>query len=336
MTGLLFLASLPFAGCLNAQTYGTPRTLPAGRVQGFVAIEALGVTRKFDRAAVDENNEPATDEDGNSLFVRKRSAVAVLPTLPTVGLRVGLVRDVDVGFRLAGTLSPQADIKYNFLRTKPFDMAVAPSFQYFNAVISSVYFPQLPILMGFNLSGNSTLLFNLGGAYLYVPGSTVTISSEGKPKNAQSIASVSTPFARAGLGFNYRFRTNGRGASLTPEVSALYGFDEGKTIIFNFGLSVSFGSQPVYTTGASDDWSEDEGIDRPQAADRSVGKTDIEDEVGPVKTKAPKLKVEQDPYEVEKERKLAEEKKAAEEAEKKRLEDEEKAAEEKKKKKKKK
>lgn len=335
MTGLLFLASLPFAGCLNAQTYGTPRTLPAGRVQGFVAVEALGVTRKFDRAAVDENNDPATDEDGNSLFIRKRSAVAVLPTLPTVGLRVGLVRDVDVGFRLAGTVSPQVDIKYNFLRTKPFDMAVAPSFQYLPVI--SVFFPQLPILMGVNLSGNSTLLLNVGGAYLYVPTIPVlSVTSDGKPKNAQSVASASVPFARAGLGFNYRFRTNGRGASLTPEVSALYGFDEAKTIIFNFGLSVSFGSQPVYTTGASDDWSEDEGIDRPQAADRSVGKTDIEDEIGPVKTKAPKLKVEQDPYEVEKERKLAEEKKAAEEAEKKRLEDEEKAAEEKKKKKKKK
>ena len=50
------------AACPNPNTYGTPRTLPAGKVQGFASLESLGA-------------------------IGAGTSVPIIPTLPSMGAR---------------------------------------------------------------------------------------------------------------------------------------------------------------------------------------------------------------------------------------------------------
>jgi hypothetical protein len=272
---------------------------------------------------------------------------------------MGAVEGVDIGLRLAAGSSIDLNGKVNFLRTRYFDMAVMPGVQLvrvtgdsnpFSDGSGQAFFFHVPLLMGINVSPTSTILINTGGAYLKAPGDiedALKAAAEGYgdpglpdaskadlDKKPRAVLVRSAAFVRAGLGFSQRI---GRSFAIVPEVSFLFSPDEVGTQIINFGLGFNIGAQPAYTRGKSDEWSEDEAVDRPEAADKSVGKTDVDpDEEIKAKTKPAKIKVEQDPYEVEKEKKAAEEKKRLEEEEAAKAAEEEKAAEEAKKKKKKK
>lgn len=351
--------SLPLVGCINAQTYGTPRTLGPGKIQTTVGLDAQLHSSK--------NLKPAMEEDENGDLVestdqmaRVRSKVIAAPLLPSVGVRIGAVEGFDVGLRLSSGSGIDLNGKVNFLRTRYFDMAVMPGVQFvrasgdnspFSDGSAQAFFLHVPILMGINVTPTSTVLLNTGGAYLKAPGdvedavkASEVYQAFGDPglpdasnadlaKKPRAVLGRSAVYIRAGLGFNQRV---GRSLSIQPEVSFLVSPDEVATQIIQMGIGFNIGAQPAYVRGKSDEWSEDEAVDRPEAADKSEGKADVDPEVEPGKVKPAKIKVEQDPYEVEKEKKAAEEKKKLEEEEAAKAEEERKAAEEAEKKKKKK
>jgi hypothetical protein len=373
LTKALGLAlSLPLASCINAQTYGTPRTLGPGKVQTTVGLDVQSYSAKNLIRPVDETGAPATDDNGDPIYARSRHPATISPLLPSVGVRMGAAKGVDIGLRLASGSSLDFNAKVNFLRTRYFDMAVMPGVQAVRTSLNNspfstgshqAFFFQVPILMGVNITPTSTLLFNTGGAYMMAPGALDDARKDsaiyrdygdpgapqvplGLPSQVDGIpiddqtyggdpskrdmntraripAYRSAVFIRAGIGFNQRITRN---FALQPEISFLVAPDDISMQIINFGLGFNIGAQPAYTRGNSDEWSEDESVDRPEAVDRSEGKADVDPEVEQEKIKPKKIKVEQDPYEVEKQKKLEEEK-AAEEAEQKRLEEEKAAAE---------
>lgn len=354
---LALALSLPLASCINTQTYGTPRTLGPGKIQTTVGVDVQTYSAKKLVDAVDENGDPALDDNGDVIKARKRGKAVTTPLLPSVGIRMGAAKGVDIGLRLASGSSLDFNGKVNFLRSRYFDMAVMPGVQFvrltadnnpFSSGSAQGFFLQLPLLMGINISPTSTLLLNTGGAYMKTASSiddarTAASAGYGDPglpdfadagtdefhpkvamdKKARTPTTRSAAFIRAGLGFNQRIT---RTFAIQPEVSFLISPDDIATQIINFGIGFNIGAQPAYVRGNSDEWSEDEAVDRPDAVDRSEGKADVDPEIEPDKIKPAKIKVEQDPYEVEKQKKLEEEK-AAQEAEEKRLEEEKAAAE---------
>src|SRR5690349_21254831 len=81
-------------GCPNPQTYGTPRTTPAGKIQHNLAAEGIGAS-----------------SDAGSFTV---------PNVPTYTLRVGVADTVDIGARIANLTSIGADVKWNFIKSDSF------------------------------------------------------------------------------------------------------------------------------------------------------------------------------------------------------------------------
>lgn len=362
--------TLPLTGCLNAQTYGTPRTLGPGKIQTNVGVDFQTYSSKSLTNALDPESDDgfARDEAGELIKARKRSATVLTPLLPSVGVRMGAVEGFDVGLRLSSGSAIDLNGKVNFLRSRYFDMAVMPGVQFIRVTgennpfadnSGQGFFLHLPILMGINVTPTSTILLNTGGAYMrtssdatdarniaseaYGDPGLPDFADEGKDpenptktpieKKARVPVGRSAAFIRAGLGFNQRI---GRSLSIQPEISLLISPDDVATQIMQFGIGFNIGAQPAYVRGKSDEWSEDEAVDRPEAADRSEGKADVDPEIEPGKVKPAKIKVEQDPYELEKEKKAAEEKKKLEEEEAAaKAEEERKAAEEAEKKKKK-
>ena len=216
-------------GCPNPNTYGTPRTIEPGKVQVVAALEGVGLSSA-----------------GTSTY---------LPTLPTVGVRVGVADGVDLGARISNLSSLQVDGKFNFIKSNSFDMAVDPGLQvaYFGSVTSSssssnstslalVYF-NLPLLLGINISHSVTLVLTPGITYLYA-----TASTDGG-SGTSDFASNSVFLARFGVGFNFRVAES---VALQPEITMLRGFDSGNTTFLNFGFGGSFGTSkgamPDYST----------------------------------------------------------------------------------------
>src|SRR6478736_2620588 len=97
-------------GCPNPNTYGTPRTTPVGKISHTIAMEGF-------RYSVDDTKNGGTKGD------------ATLPNFPTYQLRVGVLDTLDIGARLSNMSSLGADVKWNFLKSDVFDLAIDPGFQ---------------------------------------------------------------------------------------------------------------------------------------------------------------------------------------------------------------
>lgn len=93
------LCALVCTGCPSPNHYGTPRTLPPGKVAHLFAAEA------------------AAYGEGAGFG-------------PTYGLRVGALDRVDAGVRLGMLSALGGDLKLNFERSKEFDMAIGLNVQY--------------------------------------------------------------------------------------------------------------------------------------------------------------------------------------------------------------
>lgn len=222
-------------GCPNPNTYGTPRTTPAGRVQHTVAAE--GISYKVQDSA-QQGGETAT---------------GTFPTFPTYQLRVGVHDRVDIGARINNLSSVGADVKWNFLRSESFDMAVVPGFQVFHISGSSAgttsgytqFYGNLPLVLGVNLADSVSLVPTAGVTYGYNSATAVTDDSS-------AAASIDGLILRAGLGFNFRISPK---FAMQPEVTMLQFLNddnEGKVRLFIFGLGFNFGSLPKYGTEAEE------------------------------------------------------------------------------------
>lgn len=220
------------AGCPNPQTYGTPRTLDPGKWQIIAAVEGVGASVQV----------PTTNAQGQTTT---QSDSVFLPNLPTVGARVGLADRVDLGFSLRNLYGPTLDVKINFLKTKHFDMAVAPMVNYFPVFAGTgslnLFYFHVPLLLGINFSEMVSLVITPGFAYALAVG-TGDLSST----NGASYYS-SAPWARGGLGVNIRAN---RKISITPEFTIMHAFTDYAPTAYFFSIAGSFLNQPDY----SEDW----------------------------------------------------------------------------------
>ena len=227
------VALLTVTGCPNPNTYGTPRTLAPGKVQMVASLEGVGIS----------SSSYATTQNGAT--VQNGGASFYSPTAPSVGVRVGVSDDVDLGFRLSELSSLEADVKYNFLKSKTFDMAINPGVQgaYLSVDQTSLglIYLNLPLLLGINFSHSTTLVLTPGFTYLVATGSV------NNSNGTSSFATGSAPLARMGVGFNFRISSQ---FGLQPEVTVLKGFNDANATIWNFGLGfligTSKGSMPSY------------------------------------------------------------------------------------------
>jgi hypothetical protein len=216
-------------GCPNPNTYGTPRTVPAGHLSHSIAAEAIGA-------------------HGGSTSVD-------LPTAPTYTMRIGAADSVDIGVRVANLTTLGADVKWNFLKGG-LDLAVAPGAQFFyystgnsgnansaSASISGTYL-HLPLLIGANVSEHVTLVPTIGIMYGVVGGSSSVTSSDG---SNESVKASSNTGIIGRLGFGADFRVSAKFA-LHPEFTFMKSFREGaEGFVYLAGLGFNFGTLPDYS-----------------------------------------------------------------------------------------
>lgn len=232
--GALAAVAALCSGCPNPNTYGTPRTTPAGKVQHTVAAEGFGFSYE-DPDVVDPNTgEP-------------RSGSVTVPNFPTYQLRVGVADTVDIGARIANLSSLGADVKWNFIRSETFDMATQPGFQVFRFSATSgsadgtftQFYGHLPLIFGINLADTVTLVPTAGITYSFSSAEAITDSDD-------AAKSTDGLFLRGGLGINFRISQK---FAMHPEVTFLKNVtntEESDVLLYIFGLGFNFGSLPKY------------------------------------------------------------------------------------------
>jgi len=226
----LFLGSIALmllAGCPSPSTYGTPRTVKPGLLSHTVSIEVLGI---------------AGTKAGSD----------ALPTIPSYTLRIGLAPRVDMGFRAASFTSPAFDVKWNFLRTKYFDIAADPGAQWFYDRANDVHYLYLnaPVMFGFNVRYDLTLVFVPAFALQATTRDTLQPCPNNMPamppcgSELTRLLGPTAPIARAGFGVNWRLF---RDFAVQPEITVsrqIGGFDGW---IVNGGIGVSFVHLPSFS-----------------------------------------------------------------------------------------
>jgi hypothetical protein len=237
--GVVAMASA-LLGCPNPQTYGTPRTTPAGKIQHTVALEGFHVATTTTVPAT-----PATP-------AQERSDSVTLPTMPTYQLRVGLGDRVDIGARVANLSSLGADVKWNFVKSESVDVAIDPGVQaiYFGSSSGGssasifILHGHLPLLVGFNFGESTTLVLSGGLAASYVSGTATSNDTRDSATSAGGIA------GRGGLGIQFRVTKK---FALHPEVTAMKFFNDAAPLWVVFGLGFNFGQLPSYAKGSEND-----------------------------------------------------------------------------------
>jgi len=225
--GFALGAALLVAGCPNPNTYTTPRTAGSGRITNSIAPEVWGFSFK----------DPTTGGT-DSLTV---------PVLPTYTLRIGIGDPVDIGLRIANMTSVGGDLKWNFLRSRGFDMAIDPGFQYFRiggvttdnggtGASVNVTYVHVPLLLGFNISRGITIVATPGVGWGLV---SENVSSGSQRDEATSATGV---MARFGIGADFRVNSF---FAVHPELTALR-FIHDEVTLYMFGVGLNFGAMPNY------------------------------------------------------------------------------------------
>jgi hypothetical protein len=216
-------------GCPNPNTYGTPRTIPKGKIGHTIAAEGVGyrLTRREQYVSESEPRDVAT----------------TLPVMPSYMLRVGIVDRLDFGFRAANFTSLGVDLKANFLRTPSFDMAIDPMVQWAFAVDSTHF--HVPLLLGVNLSDSFSIVATPGIMY-----ATSSLDNEEGLSEIKQLMGTTGLSVRFGLGFDARVSQK---FAIHPEVTFLRAVNpptdtEFKDVsIFVFGVGFNIGAQPDYS-----------------------------------------------------------------------------------------
>lgn len=208
------LAMLTFAGCPSPNRYGTPRTIPVGKVAHVFAAEA------------------ASYGEGAGLG-------------PTYEIRLGAMDRVDAGIRLGMLTTIGGDLKFNFERSKQFDLAIDLNIQYTFASTDASdgcdtfcgpsgrwMYAYAPLLIGLNVDPDFALVGQLGGAHSWlVSGSSYT--GDERPHDYMWLG-----------GFGLAIRASQQ-LLLQPEVSYLREFETSRdratrhAITFGLGFAVT-------------------------------------------------------------------------------------------------
>lgn len=211
-------------GCPNPNTYGTPRTTPVGKISHTIAAEGISYS-------VDDTKHGGLA--GN----------ATVPTLPTYQLRIGALDTLDIGARISNLSSFGADVKWNFIKSDVFDMAIDPGFQLLHASTGGVAYTEsyvhAPLILGINAADTVTIVPTVGVTYGF---SSATVSGDG----ASAAASIDGLMFRGGLGFNFRISPK---FAMQPEVTYLKWLNKAEDPDISwvvFGLGFNFGNLPTY------------------------------------------------------------------------------------------
>jgi hypothetical protein len=207
-------AAVLLCGCPNPNTYQTPRTIDPGTVQVNIAAEGIGASYS-----------------GTSVWA---------PMLPSVGVRVGVVDGLDLGFREQNFDSLGADAKIRLLKGT-FDLALDPGLQAFYANINNeglgVFYFHLPVLLGFNVSRNVSIVASPGVVYDFLTANNVNGSG------VTGSATASGFLGRLGLGVDIRVSKK---VAIHPEVTVMDNFGN-SAAIWVFGVGFNIGAQPDYS-----------------------------------------------------------------------------------------
>lgn len=220
------------SGCPNPNIYGTPRTLPKGKIAHTVAVEGVGYrfTRRDEAVA---NGDTRTT--GAALFVP-----------PSYSLRVGLVDRLDFGMRAANFSSLGLDLKANFLRSETVDLAIDPFVQWSFAGINTTHI-HLPLLVGFNVSRDFTFLLTPGMMYGV---SDLDSRTEDDLSDLKQIMGTAGFYGRLGLGMDVRLTPR---FGIHPEITVLKALHPPQssnfesTLMYTFGFGFNIGAQPDYS-----------------------------------------------------------------------------------------
>jgi hypothetical protein len=220
-------------GCPNPNTYGTPRTTPAGKIQHSVAAEGFGFSAK----------DAQTGTEGSG----------ALPNFPTYTLRVGLADSVDIGARVANLTSIGTDVKWNFLKSDSFDMAIDPGLQFFHVgtttsngngmlVDSSVnvLYIHAPLMFGINVSDSVSIVPTMGVTYGWSSTSIDTTDAQDSATGGVGL------MLRPGIGFDFRISPR---FAIHPEITflkTLNADNEDSVLLYVFGIGFNFGNLPQY------------------------------------------------------------------------------------------
>jgi hypothetical protein len=239
LAGLLGLCMVMLTGCPNPNIYGTPRTTPKGEISHTVAAEAISFQGESESTTT-------TTINGQTTTTKTKEQVSVtLPVFPTYQLRYGVAEEVDLGFSVRNGSSLGADVKYNPVKSKSFDLAIDPGFQFFRISSSgaegtsasvTVAYLHLPLLLGVNLSESTSFVFTPGGVVVLASGSASGSGSD-------SAASSSGFLARMGVGLNIRIS---KGFALQPEVTAMRQLQDTSATLYMAGLGFNFGKLPTF------------------------------------------------------------------------------------------
>lgn len=231
------LLALLAAGCPSPGTYGTPRTIEPGTVSHTVSLDVVGV---------------AGAKGGDAA-----------PPVPSYTARIGLANRLDLGVRAAGFTSAATDLKWNFVRTRVFDVAIDPGSQWLYDRANDVHYFYLnaPLMLGFNLRDDLTLVFVPAFALQATTRDTLAPCPVPLPPATQQTPPCGSevtrwlgptaPIVRAGLGLSWRMF---RDFAVQPEVTVSRQLGGWDGWIVTGGLGVSFLNLPRY-----DDFVEEEG-----------------------------------------------------------------------------
>ena len=205
-------------GCPNPNTYGTPRTVPAGQGQHTIAAEAIYVSSR-------------SGGDGSP---RETEG---LPMFPTYQYRHGLTDTLDIGARAPNLSGLGVDLKWNFVRGR-FDLAIDPGAQWAYVPVGDgfhVFYLHAPLLAGFNVTRRVTIVLT--------PGAVFAVEA-GKPPPVRHtlITQGSSVLGRLGVGLNLRL---GRHFALMPEVTAMRAFNDTAGVVVVGGIGIKLGAQPL-------------------------------------------------------------------------------------------
>jgi hypothetical protein len=232
--GAIGVSAALCTGCPNPNTYGTPRTTPAGRVQHTIAAEGFGAS--WDEKVRVPNADGSTSET-------EVSESATLPNFPSYQIRIGVADEVDVGVKVLNMSSIGADVKWNFIKSDTFDMAAVPGFQVFHFSVNdngyTQFYGNLPLLFGINVGDSVTLVPSAGVTYAF---GSATVDSD---SNSAAYSSGGL-WLRGGIGFNFRISPK---FAMHPEITFLKNIPDDNDVsalLYIFGLGFNFGSLPVY------------------------------------------------------------------------------------------
>lgn len=215
LLGIVSLLSL--AACPSPSSYGTPRTVEPGLVSHTISMEVLGVSGSRGGDAT--------------------------PVVPSYQARIGLWKRLDLGIRAASFTSAVLDLKWNFVRSKYFDLAADPGSQWFYDRANEVHYFYLnaPLMLGFNVRYDLTVVV--------IPAFVIQATTQGTIPNPPLGSEITrllggtAPIVRGGIGLNWRMF---RDFAVQPEITIqrqIGGFDGW---IVNGGFGVSFLHLPKF------------------------------------------------------------------------------------------